>query len=172
LDAEIGYVMSEVVYGAIALIAVYVIRNMMRSKRMILNPDGTYSEGLLNSKKDRFEDGDDVFLVEPACVYRRMVGGIIPQSRAIYLRGSSRPVGFHSGKPVSNERDLKLRVGSSEIRTLMREKVTAKIGQVPKKFDMKIVIYAAIAIGALVVAYVVISKLTGGSSAAPSLGLI
>jgi len=144
---------TPIITTMMVAVALFILVNFMRTKAIIKNPDGTYTERVITGKElsaGKFEDGDGAYLIEPACVDKRMLFGVIPLSRIFYFRGSSRPIGWHSQKPVANPADLKL-IGANELRALWRQERTKDLGRPPKVFPWKMIIYFAVAVVIIVV---------------------
>jgi hypothetical protein len=156
--------MDGIIQGVTVLLWIIVIfwalYRSLKFKAVIQYPDGTFKEKVISPRASRFEDGKDLYLVDPSCVFRRLIFGILPQARIFYLKGCPKPVGFHSGKPVSHVNDLKLLVGSDELRIFHRETRTAKLGMPERKVELKWFVYLAVVIGIGVIIYVIMSALT------------
>lgn len=157
--------MEQLVQGIVVLLWLgvigWIVYRLMKSKAIIIYPDGTFKEKVVSSTAKSFEDGKDLYLTEPGCWQRRLIAGLLPQARIIFLKGSPRPVGFHSGEPVTAPSDLKLHVGSDELRVFHRETRTLKLGMPERKFEIKWLLYLAIIVGIAVVAYAIISAVSG-----------
>jgi hypothetical protein len=182
MDMTAGIMMMVMTFAAL-----YILYQMMKSKAVIINPDGTFRELILNSKQTQIDAGKEegVYNIRPEGFVRRLLFGLFPVTKIYFLKGCSEPVGFHSGKPIMHPNDLMLPVfakmecekchstmvrikeliAAPLLRILLFESQTAKLGNPkPKVVNMKTLIYLMVIIGVVVTALVIASKYMGGIS--------
>lgn len=161
--------MAGLVFVAVMIFFLY---NMLRSKAVIYNQDGTYQEVRIKSKQTQVDMGEDggVYNLRANAYVKKLIFGILPITRIFFMFGCPEPISFHSGKPVYVTDDLKLpvygvyqcpkcknttmkivhRVGSGMLRTLMFETRTKNLGRPESpKFKMKYLVWIAIAAGVI-----------------------
>lgn len=160
-----------------AAAAVYIMYSVMRHKVIVINADGTYNEYKTKSGQTKLDLGEKkggVYLLRKGAAVKKMMLGILPINRTYFLEGCPEPISFHSGTPVYAVDDLKLPVygelhcpkckttvmkitrmiGSAALRDIIFETRTRELGKPEaKKFSVKWLVYGAIIIGVLLIAY-------------------
>jgi hypothetical protein len=164
---------------------IYVLYRAMKSKAVIINPDGTYTEILTRTDQTRLDRGknEGVYNIRPSAFVKKMILGILPITRIYFMFGCPEPISFHSGKAVYNTEDLKLpvygifrcpkcktedmkvvsKVASPLLRDILFETRTKNLGK-PEgtKFNMKWLVYIVIIVGVAAIAMAVLSSIGTG----------